>query len=106
MLGGLLRAARALPKSQAARQLSAGGSQAEHIEVMEKWKKISYVGIPAVALFGTMTMYNHFAHHHHSEPPPAYSHMKIRSKPFPWGAKDCDMWDFACKKTYWEEATD
>jgi len=72
--------------------------------VMEKWKKISYVGIPAVTLFGIAVMVKHFSHAHHEEEAPAYPHMKIRSKPFPWGAKDCDMWDFACKKRYWEEA--
>ncbi|KAG8470500.1 hypothetical protein KFE25_008921 [Diacronema lutheri] len=91
------RSALRLPR-QAVRQLSAGGSQAEHIEVMEKWKKISFVGLPCVALFAGFCMYKHYAHHHDAEEQISYPHIHIRSKPFPWGSKDCDLFDFACKK--------
>jgi cytochrome c oxidase subunit 6a len=72
---------------------------------MEKWKKISYLGIPSVSLFCAYCMYQHFAHHHDAHEPIPYPHMKIRTKPFPWGSKDCDLFDFACKRKVYEEAT-
>mmetsp|Transcript_5653 Transcript_5653/g.14134 ORF Transcript_5653/g.14134 Transcript_5653/m.14134 type:complete len:114 (-) Transcript_5653:416-757(-) len=83
---------------QAVRQLSAGGSQAEHIEVMKKWKMISYGGLPFIALFGAYCMNKHYSHHEEPAEKIPYPHMKKRAKPFPWGSKDCDLWDFECKK--------
>lgn len=71
---------------------------------MERWKKITFVGLPTVGLFLTFTMYRHFAHHHDDHEKVAYPHLKIRNKPFPWGSKDCDLFDFACKKAAYEEA--
>lgn len=143
----LSRVANRLP-ARAVRQLSGGGSQAEHIEgappprrlpctcaapaprsptcpraycvrivacsladcvsrpacaVMEKWKKISYVGMPCIALFAGFCMYKHYSHHHEPEEPTPYPHMHIRTKPFPWGSKDCDLFDFDCKKAQREQ---
>jgi hypothetical protein len=65
---------------------------------MEKWKKISIVGFPVVTIFGFYTMYNHYAHHKEPAAVIPYPHNKIRSKPFPWDSKDCDLWDFKCQK--------
>lgn len=64
---------------------------------MDKWKKISYVSFGGVTLFGIFTVMQHFSHEHAHEETIPYPHMKIRTKPFPWGSKDCDLFDFACK---------
>lgn len=93
-------------RASRARPLASAHTHARARAVMEKWKKISYVGLPVVFLFGAFTMYKHFAHHHEAGEAPAYPHIKIRTKPFPWGSKDCDLFDLACKREAFEKATE
>lgn len=37
------------------------------------------------------------SHEHHHEAP-AYPHLRIRHKAFPWTASDCALFDLDCKK--------
>ena len=43
------------------------------------------------------------AHPHHTETP-EYSHLKIRSKPYPWSCTDCNLFEPACWRACKEAA--
>ena len=48
----------------------------------------------------------HLAHDHHIEDPIKYPYLRKRDKQFPWGCKDCTLFDGACKvrspaSTFW-----
>lgn len=50
------------------------------------------------------TAYDHMHHHHHEEDPPAYSHMRVRNKPYPWKCSDCNLIDPECYRRCKEAA--
>lgn len=74
-------------------------------EQTDHWSKISNLVVPVVLAYGfilmTYEIYHEMTHEHHEEGP-AYSHMKVRRKPFPWNASDCDFLDLACHRRYKE----
>ncbi|XP_029366856.1 cytochrome c oxidase subunit 6A1, mitochondrial [Echeneis naucrates] len=81
------RVSRALLRSsltQARRQLSA--SVGGHSGLAEKWRMLSFlVAIPGVAVC-MLNMYLKQQQHSHEQPEfIPYSHLRIRTKPFPWG---------------------
>jgi len=56
-------------------------------QTMLLWKRLSYfVGFPAIGLTMVNCYLNHQAHHSDEHPEfIAYDHMRVRTKPFPWG---------------------
>lgn len=61
------------------------------------WFKISMLGTAATIVpFGLYMLYVESTHgdHHHEQP--AYDHLQMRTKNFPWGK--CDLLDSKCKK--------
>ncbi|XP_071338327.1 cytochrome c oxidase subunit 6A1, mitochondrial [Trachinotus anak] len=71
--------------TQARRQLSAS-ADGGHGALAEKWRMLSFlVAIPGVAVCMLNT---YLKHQQHSDDRPEfvpYSHLRIRTKPFPWG---------------------
>ena len=66
----------------------------------DKWKKISYVAMPAVVLYGVFVFIRHNSHEHHDHEHPKYPYITKRDKPMPWalaGGFDCDLFDVRCK---------
>ena len=61
------------------------------LKTKSTWRAISLlVGIPGCLVCAYSAVQNEKAHHHHIEEPGKdpfipYSHLRIRSKPFPWG---------------------
>lgn len=90
-------AARPLALSAPQRRWMSGDAAEAAVE-MGKWTKYSY---GAIAFCGCLTTYigfieyQHFAHPHHVEDI-AYSHKKIRSKPYPWDCADCNLFEPKC----------
>merc|ERR1712113_470795 len=70
----------------------------EEINEAQKWKYISFAGL---AVVGT-AMYIIMSGHHEAEPDPPAAFKKIRKKPFPWAAGDCDLFDIECKRAFKE----
>lgn len=70
------------------------------LEQMVKWMQISK-GMGGLCLvLGAYNFVAHFTHEHeHGEHIP-YSYMKLRTKPFPWAATDCDLFDLECKRKF------
>eukprot|EP00500_Bicosoecida_sp_ms1_P002158 CAMPEP_0203806634 /NCGR_PEP_ID=MMETSP0115-20131106/599_1 /ASSEMBLY_ACC=CAM_ASM_000227 /TAXON_ID=33651 /ORGANISM="Bicosoecid sp, Strain ms1" /LENGTH=106 /DNA_ID=CAMNT_0050715297 /DNA_START=23 /DNA_END=343 /DNA_ORIENTATION=+ len=94
-----LRAAIARPVAAAAagvRRMSVGASQEEAISTFELWKK---VGLGGIALCGVVGIYD-LATDEHAHKHVWYPHEKIRTKRFPWDAKDCDLLDLHCKHEF------
>jgi len=86
---GLVR--QALTRSsltQARRQMSAHAADADHDAAVRTWKILTFVvALPGVAvcmLNMYLKMQHHAAHHEKPEFVP-YTHLRIRSKRFPWG---------------------
>ncbi|KAL9229505.1 hypothetical protein vseg_004965 [Gypsophila vaccaria] len=48
----------------------------------DKWEKITYLGIVSCT---ALAFWNLSKGHPHFDEPPAYPHMHIRNKEFPWG---------------------
>ena len=46
-------------------------------------------------LIPTQVEYRHMMHPHEHEDI-AYSHMKIRAKPYPWDCPDCNLFEAQC----------
>ncbi|XP_012538757.1 cytochrome c oxidase subunit 6A, mitochondrial [Monomorium pharaonis] len=66
---------------------AAAGGHASSEATQLLWKRLSFfVGFPAIGLAMVNCYLNHQAHHH-DEPPEfiPYDHLRIRTKPFPWG---------------------
>ncbi|RLN97737.1 hypothetical protein BBJ28_00024689 [Nothophytophthora sp. Chile5] len=64
---------------------------------MHRWNTISKGMIALVGAFTVYTAMGHMGEHeHHEEEKPAYPYLKMRNKPFPWDASDCDLLDRAC----------
>ncbi|KAG7623272.1 Cytochrome c oxidase subunit VIa superfamily [Arabidopsis suecica] len=74
---------RAAPKTSVAPKRNFSSS-AGHDDAYEaaKWEKITYLGIASCT---ALAVYVLSKGHHHGEDPPAYPHMHIRNKEFPWG---------------------
>ncbi|KAG5191924.1 hypothetical protein JKP88DRAFT_217125 [Tribonema minus] len=81
------------------RSMSAGASVEEAEAEAEAWKKYSALFFGLVAVFSVKAASDHMAHHdHHDEDAPHYSHMRVRSKPYPWQCSDCNFIDPECYK--------
>ena len=65
---------------------------------MELWKKVTAVGIVFVSGVTIAECYIEATHEHAHKPANInYPFVKIRNKPYPWDASDCNMLDFKCK---------
>eukprot|EP01006_Ploeotia_vitrea_P005857 TRINITY_DN11968_c0_g1_i1.p1 TRINITY_DN11968_c0_g1~~TRINITY_DN11968_c0_g1_i1.p1 ORF type:complete len:124 (-),score=52.79 TRINITY_DN11968_c0_g1_i1:84-401(-) len=71
-----------------------GASMEEYAAESAKWKKISVMAVPVIAIFGVVQLTKDHSHHHTG--PQKYN--KIRSKPFPWGNGQCGLFDGECKR--------
>ena len=86
-----------------------GGSTAEAAELMHKWKKISlYVALPGTVLLSLVNLGIHFTGDHHHYTDEEYvpgkggvdlpTHVRIRTKPYPWSCPDCNLFHAPCWK--------
>ncbi|XP_033973905.1 cytochrome c oxidase subunit 6A, mitochondrial [Trematomus bernacchii] len=86
-LGRLSQALLKSSLTQSRRQLSATADQG-HADATKLWKRLTYlVALPAVAVC-MLNMYLKMQHHaaHYVQPEfIPYSHLRIRTKRFPWG---------------------
>eukprot|EP00002_Diphylleia_rotans_P013868 TRINITY_DN269_c0_g1_i4.p4 TRINITY_DN269_c0_g1~~TRINITY_DN269_c0_g1_i4.p4 ORF type:complete len:103 (-),score=27.81 TRINITY_DN269_c0_g1_i4:461-769(-) len=57
--------------------------KAHAAEEVNTWRKLSFISMPFVIVFGMVKL--SADHSHHGEHPPAYEYLRIRAKPFPWG---------------------
>ncbi|XP_060927557.1 cytochrome c oxidase subunit 6A, mitochondrial [Limanda limanda] len=84
-LGSVFRAVLRSSSTQTRRQLSATAAEG-HGDLAKKWKMLSFlIAVPGVAVC-MLNMY--LKQSHHSEERPEfipYSHLRIRTKAFPWG---------------------
>ena len=81
---------------------SKGHSQAEEVEEMWKWIRITfYVGLP-VCLIGIVKD-QLFAEHGHARADPKPDYMNIQNKAFPWECENCPLFNEACWKKCREE---
>lgn len=60
------------------------------------WKKVGFGGIGLCTVVGAYDLITE--EHDHKEK--WFPHEKIRNKRFPWTAKDCDFFDLACKRKF------
>mmetsp|Transcript_142 Transcript_142/g.374 ORF Transcript_142/g.374 Transcript_142/m.374 type:complete len:107 (-) Transcript_142:44-364(-) len=96
----------AAPRLAAAARRPMSGDAAEAAIEMAKWTKYSYAaiaGVTALTCYVGVIEYQHLMHPHPHEVP-AYSHLKIRSKPYPWDCPDCNLFEPACWKACKENA--
>lgn len=101
MLGGVARRAPLIaPRAPARvprRFMSGDGTPEELADTSDLWFKLGLGGLGAVVIpFSFYMVYVESQHEHHHKA--NYPHIRIRHKPFPWAAKDCDLMDFACKR--------
>lgn len=78
-----------------ARQMSTATEQ-EAKEQMQRWTYISYGMIALVFGYGAVQLTATHGHEH--EHAPKYAYLKMRTKPFPWSASGCDLFDSECKE--------
>lgn len=72
-------------------------SDAEEMDEMWKWVKISLmVALPVCVLASFKDIL--FGDHHHPDEGPQPDYMKIRNKEFPWECEDCALFDSQCWK--------
>ena len=74
------------------------GDAAEAAIEMAKWTKYSYGAIAFCGVLSTyigIVEYRHMMHPHAHEDV-AYSHLKIRAKPYPWDCPDCNLFEAQC----------
>ncbi|XP_040012224.1 cytochrome c oxidase subunit 6A, mitochondrial [Xiphias gladius] len=87
-MAALGRVSRVLLRSsltQARRQLSATAGDG-HGGLAEKWRILSFlIAIPGVGVCMLNTYLKHQQHGHERPEFIPYSHLRIRTKPFPWG---------------------
>lgn len=81
------------PLRRGARQFAAGATHEEAVETFQLWKKI---GLASSAFCGVVFIYD-FATEEHDHKDKYYPHERVRTKRFPWAAKDCDFFDLKCK---------
>ncbi|XP_040897855.1 cytochrome c oxidase subunit 6A, mitochondrial [Toxotes jaculatrix] len=71
--------------TQARRQLSAAAADGGHGGLAQKWKILSFlVALPGVGVC-MLNMYLKQQHGHERPEFVPYSHLRLRTKPFPWG---------------------
>eukprot|EP00635_Sarcinochrysidales_sp_CCMP3193_P002573 CAMPEP_0118919706 /NCGR_PEP_ID=MMETSP1166-20130328/18695_1 /TAXON_ID=1104430 /ORGANISM="Chrysoreinhardia sp, Strain CCMP3193" /LENGTH=112 /DNA_ID=CAMNT_0006860235 /DNA_START=30 /DNA_END=368 /DNA_ORIENTATION=+ len=80
------------------RRFSGGHDAAEAAAEMVRWEKFSYVAFGVSGLFGLYMAYVEYQHskHPHEVHKPEMSHLKIRSKEYPWRCPDCNLFDLKC----------
>lgn len=78
-----------------ARQMSTA-TEAEAKAQMQRWTYISYGMIALVGGYGAVQLTASHGHEH--EHVPKYAYLKMRTKPFPWSASGCDLFDSECKE--------
>ncbi|CAL8251936.1 unnamed protein product [Boreogadus saida] len=85
-LGKLSQALLRSSFGQTRRQLSAAASAGHAENASRTWKILSFVvALPGVAVC-MLNMYLKMQEHHHEQPEfIPYSHLRIRTKRFPWG---------------------
>ncbi|RHY95252.1 hypothetical protein DYB26_004810 [Aphanomyces astaci] len=90
---------RAVARTTQVRHMSAHGSEAEALQQMQLWTRISQGAIAFTGVFTVISFAAHFSHEHadHHDAP-VYSHNKIRNKPYPWQYSDCNIFDYHCKE--------
>ena len=72
-------------------------SEAEEVDEMWKWVKISlFVATPVCVLTVLKDML--FVEHEHRKPGPEPDYMRIRNKEFPWECSDCELFNGECWK--------
>jgi len=72
-------------------------SEAEEVDEMWKWVKISIlVAFPVCVLSVFKDLVA--GEHHHRKPDPLPDYMRIRNKPFPWECEDCELFNRKCWK--------
>mmetsp|Transcript_9159 Transcript_9159/g.18731 ORF Transcript_9159/g.18731 Transcript_9159/m.18731 type:complete len:146 (-) Transcript_9159:640-1077(-) len=72
-------------------------SEAEELDEMWKWVKLSlFVATPVCVL--TLLKDMLFVEHDHRKPGPEPDYMRIRNKEFPWECSDCELFNSACWK--------
>ena len=86
------------PARSASCFVAMSGDAAEAAIEMAKWTKYSYGAIAfcgALSTYIGIVEYRHMMHPHAHEDV-AYSHMKIRAKPYPWDCPDCNLFEAQC----------
>lgn len=94
----MLLSATARSTKQGMRKFSQDINAPEFAQAVALWTKISYGSIALVGVVGTVVMYGQIFGEHHHHHPPAYTYLKIRTKPFPWAESDCGLFEFECKR--------
>ncbi|CAK4078764.1 unnamed protein product [Aphanomyces euteiches] len=89
---------RVVSRATQVRHMSAHGTEAEALDQMNLWTKISQAAIAFTGVLTVVSFVGHAAHEHEHHEAPAYSHNKIRNKPYPWKYSDCNVFDFHCKE--------
>ena len=81
-------------------------SEAEEVDEMWKWVKLSlFVATPVCVLTVLKDML--FVGHDHRKPGPEPDYMRIRNKEFPWECSDCELFNGECwKKCRAEQAAE
>lgn len=70
-------------------------SEAEELDEMWKWVKISLlIAGPVCVLTSLKDILT--IEHEHRKPGPEPDYMKIRTKPFPWECEDCELFNREC----------
>ena len=60
----------------------------------EMWLKTTVFAAGAITTYGAYVIVKEISHMgHEHEHGPAYPHMKVRRKAFPWDANQCDFFD-------------
>ena len=93
----LRRSAPAMLRPAFGRRAMSGDAAEAAIE-MAKWTKYSYGAIAFCGVLSTyigIVEYRHMMHPHAHEDV-AYSHLKIRAKPYPWDCPDCNLFEAQC----------
>ncbi|KAF0715390.1 Aste57867_3393 [Aphanomyces stellatus] len=85
--------------TQQVRHMSAHGTEAEALDQMSLWTKISQGAMAFTGVLTVVSLGAHFSHPHEDHHDgPVYSHNKIRTKPYPWKYSDCNIFDSHCKE--------
>ncbi|OQR88708.1 ribosomal RNA processing protein 1 [Thraustotheca clavata] len=81
-----------------ARNMSSHATEAEALQQMNLWTNVSKAMIAGMAGLTVVTAISHAGghEHHHEGEHVAYSHNKIRTKPYPWKYSDCNFFDLDC----------